>query len=116
MRILRFRREHHDLFQRGSYEPLTTGDERDQHVVAFVRRWQEQAVIVAVPRFVYTLMRGEMRPPLGADVWQDSAIIVPEQAGELENVLTRERVHLRDSRLLCSEVFGRFPAAVLELR
>lgn len=116
MRILHLRREHHDLFQRGSYEPLTIGDERDQHVVAFVRRWQEQAVIVAVPRFVYTLMRGEMRPPLGADVWQDSAIIVPEQAGELENVLTGERVHLRDSRLLCSEVFGRFPVAVLELR
>ncbi len=116
MRVLRFRRDHPELFQHGSYEQLTTGDDREQHVVAFVRRWQEQSVIVAVPRFMYTLMRGDMRPPLGAEVWQDSSIMAPELAGEIENVLTGDKVQLRDSRLLCSELFASFPVAVLNVR
>jgi len=114
MRTLRFRREHHEVFQQGSYEPLTTGDQREQHIVAFRRRWQDQSVIVAVPRFAYTLMNGEMRPPIG-EVWGDSAVAMPELTGELENVLTGEKVQTQDSLALCRELFRSFPVAVLNV-
>jgi (1->4)-alpha-D-glucan 1-alpha-D-glucosylmutase len=116
MRILRFRRENPELFQQGSYEPLRTAAEGEQHVIAFYRRRHGRAVMVAVPRFAYTLMNGDMSPPLGAEVWQDRAIVVPEAAGEVENVLTGEKIQLRDSRLLCSELFASFPVAVLHVR
>ena len=114
MRTLRFRREHHEVFKQGRYEPLTTGDQREQHIVAFRRRWQDQSVIVAVPRFAYTLMNGEMRPPIG-EVWGDSAVAIPELTGELENVLTGEKFQTQDSRALCRELFRSFPVAVLNV-
>ncbi len=116
MRILRFRRDHGELFQHGSYEPLTTGGEPEQHVIAYVRKWQDQAVIVAVPRFTYSLMKGDSTPPIGEAVWQDNSIAIPEIAGEAENVLTGETIQPRDSRLLCREVFSSFPVAVLNVR
>jgi (1->4)-alpha-D-glucan 1-alpha-D-glucosylmutase len=116
MRVLRFRREHGELFQHGSYEPLTTGDEREQHVISYIRKRQGQAVIVAVPRFAYTLMKGDPHPPIGEAVWQDNSIAIPEITGEAENVLTGETIRLRDSHLLCRELFSSFPAAVLSVR
>ena len=115
MRLLRFRREHPDLFQQGSYEPLTTADEKSGHVIAFARRWQGRAIVVAVPRFMCALTKGDMRPPIG-EVWEDSAIPLEEPSAEWENVLTGERIQSRDSRLLCREVFASFPVAVLIAR
>ncbi len=112
MRILRFRRDHGELFQHGSYEPLTTEGEPEQHVIAFARRWKDQAVMVAVPRFTSS-MEGDPYPPIGEAVWQDNSIGIPGVMGEAENVLTGETIRLRDSRLLCRELFRSFPVAVL---
>ncbi|HLH09735.1 MAG TPA: malto-oligosyltrehalose synthase [Terriglobales bacterium] len=116
MRILRFRRDSPELFQQGTYDPLSTGDERDQHVVAFVRRRQEQEVVVVVPRFIYTLMKGDPRAPIGEQVWRESAIAIGEKKQHWKNVLTGELVQARDSKLLCREVFASFPVAVLASR
>lgn len=113
MRILRFRREHPELFHEGIYEPLTAEDDRNQHLIAFQRRRDGQSVVVVVPRFTYTSMKGDPRPPLGEEVWGNNALTVPELAGELRNVITGETIAVGDSRLLCRELFATFPLAVL---
>jgi len=113
MRALRFRREHNELFRRGTYTPVFASNHFREHVVAFARQLQEKTVITAVPRFTYTLMNGEQRFPLGEDVWKDAALKVPEHVHTLENVLTDATLHAKDGHVLCREVFARFPVALL---
>jgi (1->4)-alpha-D-glucan 1-alpha-D-glucosylmutase len=117
LRALRFRRDRAELFQSGSYLPLAAPTEKPEHVVAFAREHEWQMAIVAVPRFSYTLMRGEMRPPLG-EVWGSAELALPPQApDEFVNIFTGETVRRTPGRtLLCREVFARFPVALLSSR
>ncbi len=46
-RLLRWRREHPELWRQGDYEPVTVEGQRAAHVVAFTRRYQDQAVLAA---------------------------------------------------------------------
>ncbi len=116
MRALRFRRDHPELFQNGSYTPLEVTGEKAEHVVAFLRRDREHAAVVAVPRLAYTLAAGEMRWPLG-DLWSATEIQLPFRAGEFVNVFTGDVVGAAGTRALsCREVFARFPVALLRGR
>ena len=114
MRALRLRAEQEDLFRSGSYTPLQCEREKQEHVIAFARSLNHAAVVVAVPRLAFTLMRGEQRMPLG-DAWGAAEIPLPPQSPtEFDNVFTGERVAASGNRaLLCSEVFARFPVALL---
>jgi (1->4)-alpha-D-glucan 1-alpha-D-glucosylmutase len=112
---MRFRREHARLFQRGRYLPLQA-TEKQEHIVAFAREHDREVAVVAVPRLFYTLMKGEMRPPLGA-VWGAAELSLPPGYGEFVNVLTGEHIAAANGRgLLCREVFARFPVALLASR
>jgi (1->4)-alpha-D-glucan 1-alpha-D-glucosylmutase len=113
MRALNFRREHDDLYRSGSYVPLHVTRGREEHVVAFARHHAGEIAITAVPRFAYTLMRGKEEPPLGS-VWGDAELALPPgfMGMRLRNVFTGEQHHAGSS-LLCREIFGSFPVALL---
>jgi (1->4)-alpha-D-glucan 1-alpha-D-glucosylmutase len=114
MRALCFRRNHPDLFRRGTYVPLYASGERQEHMVAFSRSRDSEVAIVAVPRLIYRLCGGELRPPLG-DLWGNTELLAPPGAGKrLENIFTGE-IHEVSARhtLSCRELFGRFPVALL---
>jgi maltooligosyltrehalose synthase len=59
-------------------------------------------------------MKGVVQPPLGR-AWDRSYIEVPpEITGSFRNVFTGEVLTVNgEQRLLCSEVFGAFPVALL---
>jgi (1->4)-alpha-D-glucan 1-alpha-D-glucosylmutase len=93
VRALRLRRQHRDLFIRGSYEPFgATADH--PHVIAFSRRHATDEIIVVAPRFVATLLRGEVRAPLGEAAWGDRGVRLPERLkrARFVNLFTREVV------------------------
>jgi len=113
MRTLRFRREHNEIFRRGTYAPLFASGSLREHVVSFARQFDHQMIIVAVPRFTYTLLKGAQRPALGAEVWQDAYIQLQSDSRQFRNVLTDENVYLEEGQLLCREAFARFPIALL---
>jgi (1->4)-alpha-D-glucan 1-alpha-D-glucosylmutase len=114
VRALRFRRDNPELFRHSEYIPLFVNGPLREHLVAFARRREGRVAITVVPRFSYTLMKGEMRAPLGEEAWQDAELEVPEGTGnQLTNVLTGERVEVRNGRILCREVFSNFPLALL---
>ena len=114
-RTLNFRRQHKDIFQDGSYLPLSIKRGREEHVIAFARRHAGSVVIAAVPRLSYTLMKGKESPPLGA-IWGDSEIALPPEAvgRRLHNLFTGESLTAGES-ILCREVFASFPVALLSL-
>jgi (1->4)-alpha-D-glucan 1-alpha-D-glucosylmutase len=115
---LRLRREHSDLFLRGAYEPLG-GDLDDPHLVGFSRRSGGQEAIVLVPRFVSTLLRGQLQAPIGMERWRTASVRLPVRLAEarLVNVFTGEQVEPVMVRgtpwLLAGSAFQTWPVAML---
>ena len=110
------RRTHAELFRSGEYLPVYATGKGREHIAAFARfdpRTRESAISV-VPRLSYTLMRGEMKMPLG-ESWGDTELALPPGIeGEFVNLLTGEVLRTMPNRtLLCREVFASFPVALL---
>ena len=114
MRALNFRREHRELFRAGSYTPLSAANEKQEHVVAFARSYEDQVIVVAVPRFSYTLMRGRVQPPIG-DVWGNAELQLPAEVvgTRLLNIFTGEEFPANGRTLPCRQLFAFFPVALL---
>ena len=119
--LLRFRRAHLELFQRGDYRPLASAGAAGEHVFAFARTHRTQSVAVVVPRLPATLLADRDTPPLGEQVWGDTSIDAPAGGpASYRHVLTGSTVCVRDyggqRRFRASEVFVGFPIAFLESR
>jgi (1->4)-alpha-D-glucan 1-alpha-D-glucosylmutase len=88
-------------------------------VFAFARRTEDRWAIVAAPRLLTRLIPDAASLPLGADVWQDTRLLVPglAQGAAFRNVFTGERRNATDesgqATLPLAEVFAHFPVALL---
>jgi (1->4)-alpha-D-glucan 1-alpha-D-glucosylmutase len=116
LRGLAFRREHAELFRKGSYLPLEPTGSKREHVISFARREEQhdETIIVAVPRFSYTLMKGQPAAPLG-DVWEETTIQLPRATPKhFLNIFTGAIIEAGNAgTILCREVFRNFPVALL---
>ena len=75
--LLTARREHPDLFARGSYRALdVTGERRDQ-VVAFLRRWQTKLAVVIVGRCFADLPSAPPALPQVAPAFAGTSVSLP---------------------------------------
>jgi (1->4)-alpha-D-glucan 1-alpha-D-glucosylmutase len=102
-KLLELRAHHAELFRDGSYEPIDAGP----NVVAFIRRHNKDAALIAVPRLIANLVKpGKL--PVG-DVWGDATLTA---VGKWQNVFTGAK--LEGDELALSRLFATFPAAVLE--
>jgi (1->4)-alpha-D-glucan 1-alpha-D-glucosylmutase len=114
--VLRLRRAEHALFRHGSYLSLYGEGAAEQHVIAHARQYEDRAVIIAVPRFACSLMRGEVALPLG-HAWKDWTLSLPaellgtELPASYRNIFTGETMTIGES-LPLAQVFGSFPVAV----
>lgn len=111
-RALNARKSNLEVFQHGSYLPLECRGDLSNHLVAFARVYRDMWAVTITPRFVTTLVRpGEF--PLGRDVWQDSAIIMPDDSPSVWlDALTREEYSISGS-LEVGDILRHFPAALL---
>jgi len=102
-KVLDVRSRHAELFRDGSYEPLEAGE----NIVAFQRRFKENAIVVVVPR----LLANRIKPgtfPIG-DFWPETSIPTP---GSWRNLFTGE--NLEGAQIALRSLFARFPVAILE--
>ncbi|HEY7423828.1 MAG TPA: malto-oligosyltrehalose synthase, partial [Gemmataceae bacterium] len=119
-RALHFRRVHEQLFAHGAYVPLEAAGSKRDHVCAFVRSMDDKAVLVAVPRLVVHLAGGVEQPPMGAEVWETTRLLLPPAlAGRRwRNLFTGEMLAAEDqdgaSGLPLAAALGTFPLALLE--
>jgi len=114
-RTLHYRRERPQVFMNGDYVPLdASGDKRD-HVVAFSRNHNRESLIVVVPRLVAELVGGVERPPLGEEVWGNTALTLPNDcAGRaFRNLFTGETVTVEQASIPLAGVLAKFPVALL---
>ena len=114
---LRVRRELPDVFAGGEYVPLTTDMTVRGDIVAFARTAGTDAVIVVAPRLCAALdCQG---PPLGADCWKTSRLMLPPSLRELtfRNVFTnteiKPTVGADDAWIFVGQLFAQLPVALL---
>ena len=109
-RVLRFRREHADLFHRGEYLPLSASGTFAESCVSFVRHLADKWIAVIAPR----LSSRVGFPPIG-QAWKDTAIELPE-------TFPRENAHdlficrpicLHERQVKLAEALSVLPFAVI---
>jgi (1->4)-alpha-D-glucan 1-alpha-D-glucosylmutase len=116
---LNFRRDHSALFARGDYLVLDAAGARRDHVCAFARCLGDEVVLVVVPRLVVRLTGGQERPPLGAETWGQTRLLLPPRLArrEYRNVLTGEVLPPAGDDhtpgVWLAALLGRFPVALL---
>jgi len=111
---LRLRRDHRELFHAGRYTPLQAQGSKRDHVVAFARERENEVAITAIPRFGYTLAKGQLQAPL-SELWENTELAVPANTPEfMYNVFTGEKIRITPNHtLLGRELFQHFPVALL---
>ncbi|MGH9349672.1 MAG: malto-oligosyltrehalose synthase [Vicinamibacterales bacterium] len=114
-RLLGFRRERHDTFAVGGYEPIAFEGSRRDHAFGFARRHDGRDVLVIVPRLIAGLLPDADVAPLGERVWGDTRALVPHRAAAgYRHVLTGECLPSTNGSLKLAAVFARAPVAVLD--
>jgi (1->4)-alpha-D-glucan 1-alpha-D-glucosylmutase len=112
-RLLRLRRHHPHLFDRGSYLALGVRGPLRHHVVAFARHLGSDWVIIVVPRLPLGVA-GAGRMPVGPELWPGTSVVTPERSPRhLVDVLTGRHPSHRRGALPVGELFSTLPVAVL---
>jgi (1->4)-alpha-D-glucan 1-alpha-D-glucosylmutase len=115
-RALQLRQKEHLIFRRGEYVVLEVSGDREENVIAFLRRDAEsgRSVVAIIPRFACSLMRGKTELPIGS-AWGNDSLKIPAPAGtRYTNVFTGEAVVIPEKQALpLSGLLGIFPVALL---
>jgi (1->4)-alpha-D-glucan 1-alpha-D-glucosylmutase len=112
-RALHLRRSLTDVFRDGAYLPLATDGAQARHAIAFARRADERWVLALVPRLPVGLAPVGV-PPLGRDVWNDTAAVLPGSApARYRDALTGALLTTVDGRISLADAFATLPLALL---
>jgi len=109
------RAEHIDLFRDGDYQPLTVDGEHADKVVAFMRRYLNDYVIVVVPRLTTSLLNGSTIPHIPASAWGDTHIVLPAVLTDasFESKFDSTGIQASQTRLALQTVLARVPVNFL---
>ncbi len=112
MRALSIRHQYREVFEQGNYQPIAVLGPYEKHIIAFARQFEQQTLIVVVPRFLTTLIQpGEY--PLGETVWADTVITLPAGVGtKWQEGITGRSVATGDV-IAVGQILKYFPVAIL---
>jgi (1->4)-alpha-D-glucan 1-alpha-D-glucosylmutase len=119
---LKLRRAHSTLFSCGKYVPLTVCGEAADHVIAFARHFEDECVVVVVPRTFHRMRSkaGKEKNESGVPRvdWTDTQVVLPEdlpQQWQCELSGRAMEPTMADDRRAfdVTKLFEIFPVAVL---
>ncbi|MDO9104457.1 MAG: malto-oligosyltrehalose synthase [Methylovulum sp.] len=116
---LALRKRWPEVFQQGSYLPLTVKGKQAAHLCAYARIDGERMVITVVPRFLARLLGETDSLPLGEKVWGNTSVELPfhQRDKQYTCVFTGKRLkpEQRLSRwcLSAAQVLAEFPVGLI---
>ncbi|MCB5186745.1 malto-oligosyltrehalose synthase [Methylobacillus caricis] len=114
--LLQHRKEQPDLFSRGDYIVLKVTGPRAAHVLAFMRSFHFQAIIVVVPRLAALYMEGRQRLALNLEAWKDTVIHLPaELNAEALDIVSGQPRHIYAGLIKVNELFSSLPLAAISV-
>ena len=100
------------LFHGGRYTPLQADGGREENICAFSLHAGERCVVAVAPRLFARLMQPEDQAPVGARIWGEARLALPQ--AQFEDVLTGKR-HPGGVTAL-ADLLAEFPVALLLAR
>jgi maltooligosyltrehalose synthase len=82
-RVLQFRKRHDRLFAAGSYEPVTALGPASTHLIAFIRRYGGEAVLVLATRHGASFLGAGDLPRIESSHWRDTVLQLPMDLREM---------------------------------
>jgi (1->4)-alpha-D-glucan 1-alpha-D-glucosylmutase len=111
-KALAVRQKQRNLFEKGSYIPLETGGKHKDNIIAFAYEYKPQWAITVAPRFLTQVVK-ENQHPLGKKVWDDTHIVLPDEAPDLwKQEITAADVEGKKT-LLVGDALEHFPCSLL---
>ena len=109
-RVLQFRRENVELFQRGEYLPLTSNGTFAECCICFARRLEDQWIVVIAPR----LSSRVGFPPI-AETWTDTTVEFPEtfSLDGAHDLFTCRPVPVQNRRMKLADALSTLPFGVI---
>jgi (1->4)-alpha-D-glucan 1-alpha-D-glucosylmutase len=104
------------LFAEGSYEPVAAQGPAAAHVVAFLRRFDRDWLLLAVPRLPFALQRGGMELRLGPSWHETSLCLDVPRATHARDVLTGEAREVGGAPIPIDRFCQTLPLVLLENR
>jgi (1->4)-alpha-D-glucan 1-alpha-D-glucosylmutase len=112
--LLALRAREPALFSRGDYQPLQIEGPMAEHAIAFMRRFENRAVLVIVSRLAGALLEAGSGPRVAVQAWKETRVALPEEAGVgWKDAITDKQVEAVMTRLPLAEVLSLVPVAVL---
>src|SRR5262249_61654987 len=119
-RALHLRRAQPQFFSDGDSRRRRAHGSRAHYLCAFARRCARRTVVVIAPRLYRRLLGDPARLPLGSEVWENTLIELPSDAGSrgpLRNVLDGAELqpvsHGEGFAIPAAQALARFPVALL---
>ncbi len=111
--LLRFRREHKQLFARGEYVPVKAEGAAAEHIVAFLRTTDGAKLLVVTPRLVHRLAQAKGTTVNDRAIWLGTSLQLPENVAGTRwtNILSGETFDGDPSSV--EDLFRTMPIAVL---
>ena len=113
-KALTFRRSHSDLFLKSEFVPLQCTGCHAENVVAFLRRTNDSAVLVAVPRWLSRLPQADEKVD-----WCDTRLLLPaDGASQWNSILVPRSLQAQERNgercLMMNDLVSEFPVAFLQ--
>ncbi|CAM6259187.1 malto-oligosyltrehalose synthase [Citrobacter sedlakii] len=91
--LLHLRQRFPTLFRKGDYLPLDAEGDNAEHVIAYARADEKNALVVVAPRWVFHRIEGELSSA-GGTLWADTRIALPARLAnrQYEDVFHHEAV------------------------
>ncbi len=110
-KILKAIMENPELFEAGKYLKIKSSGIYKNHIISFARLFGDEALIIAVPRFL-TGVTEPGRLPLGQEIWKNTRIKIPFAVDNVKNLISGESIPGDDDPEI-GFLMHDFPAAVL---
>ncbi len=112
---LSVRKTHSELFQQGDYQPLSIEGEHAECVVAFIRHYGSDYVLVVAPRLTVPLLGESTKPHIPPHAWAETSLVLPPELhhASFHSSLNTPPIHAANGRLLLKEVLSEFPVNIL---
>jgi (1->4)-alpha-D-glucan 1-alpha-D-glucosylmutase len=109
-RVLRFRREHADLFQRGEYLPLRASGMFAESCISFARRLTDKWIAVISPR-----LSSRVGFPSVGERWKDTAIEFPQSLSlnKAHDLFTCRPTPVKHRQVKVADALSILPFAVI---
>jgi len=111
-RLLAARRALPELFARGDYRPVRVEGQKAEHVIAFLRTYSSNHLLVIVPRLPLALMAGVEMLRLDPSSWKGISVDLPRDIAWFDVIEEKVVTTTGDGNIALQKLFGRFPVTI----